>query len=395
MAIHSTEMLDSQDLLFRLTPSTSDMDIEHSGPQELNATVHNELVASVPAAASIRLEIRSEKDSTIYSDARRFQAFAPVLSMSLSSERFHDPDGGAIDIATGEYRFLRNPTYTQSPLYTTTPKRDLEIFSMLIFLKAILEDGVESPKNFLDELKQAEEIARLQEDKYLKARLLYLLAGIWAVSHLTGDSRQLIKDAGLEDLFGTIAGSTRASKAEKPSEVFADRRAIIVSSWLGGDGFRFPVFTPEPFIPANDPGSILHEYRCAPDQKCLLESPWLKVAQGLTACTIKQTSHGFEFVNLLFELPEDCMTLQEQDITACWVLKGKPRQGTKEEKANNTKDGEKEVSLNFPAPTVCHILKQEGRDKISVRSNLLDLGGLVTVFTDVKAKVVLLCAATE
>jgi hypothetical protein len=60
--------LDSQELLFRLMPFASDIDVEDSGRGELNARVHEEPTASLPAGASIRLEIRTEADSAVFTD---------------------------------------------------------------------------------------------------------------------------------------------------------------------------------------------------------------------------------------------------------------------------------------------------------------------------------------
>jgi hypothetical protein len=62
----------------------------------------------------------------------------------------------------------------------------------------------------------------------------------------------------------------------------------------------------------------------------------------------------------------------------CWLLKGESRHDKKYEE------------LILPTPNVCHILNQDEKQRLSVRCNLLDVGGLTAAFTDVRAKIFLL-----
>ncbi len=341
--------------------------------------------------------------------------------MSLSSDRFDDPDGGLIDIADRKYRFRSNSKYKSSPLYRQG--RDVELFAMLIHLKAAIEDGAKLEDDFLTELKRAKEgasaqesehlgtrllhfIARIrgvsysdkktrkraEENGYLKARLLYLFAGLWGVSHKSEHGRKVLRDSGLNDLLCWGPEGTNENRFGELAEVLAAKRALIISSWLRGEGFRFPRFTSQPFLTPGDVGSVIPTIEPALSQKCFLESPWLDVSEGIADCTVKpakrlglrqQTSFGLEFVHLLLELPDDCKNVTEQEITACWLI-------------NCTSRQKKEYDqLILAAPTVCHVLNQDGKDRLSVRSNLLDLGGLVTAFTGVKAKIFLLCPKTK
>ncbi len=374
-AIYEASELDSDDLLFRLTPFASDIDVEHSGQSDLSARIREELLGSVPAAASIRLEIRSEWESYIFGRARRFQAFAPVLSMSLSSDGFRDPEGGTLDIARRRYRFSRNELYQHSILYRR--KRDLEIFSMLLFLKAVLEDGASPPENFLGELEKVRSGMEVSEGGYLDARLFYLLAGIWGVSHRTEENSGLLRATGLKLSFREA--NTTDARVFSLAEIVDSKGALIVSSWLGAEHFRFPKFTRAPFLrPSERTESAVQIRQCASDQECFLESSWLDVSQGISDSVTKQTPFGMEFVHLLLGLPHDCEGLSEREITACWLLKGMSRHDDEDEE------------LVLPAPTVCHVLTQNKKEKLSVRCNLLDLGGLVGAFRSVQAKIFLL-----
>jgi hypothetical protein len=373
--------LDSEELLFRLMPFASDIDVEHSGPRELNARVHEELIASLPAGASIRLEIRTEADSAVFTEARRFQAFAPVLSMSLSSDGFRDPEGGALDVARRKYRFRPNDRYKESPLYREG--KDIEIFSMLLYFKALLEDGASPAENFLRELERAKADIKVPQKAYLNSRLFYLLAAIWGVSHPKEEGRELLRAAALDYLFSLSEAVGNQNLPNNLSEILASGRALIISSWLGGKSYRFPMFTVSQFFTPEHAESALRNRQCASNQRCFLESPWFDVSQGVSDCTVKQTSFGMEFVHLLLQLPDDCEGLSEEEITACWLLKGESRHDKKYEE------------LILPTPNVCHILNQDEKQRLSVRCNLLDLGGLTAAFTDVRAKIFLLRPETS
>lgn len=370
-AIYEPNDLNSEDLLFRLTPFLSDIDIEHSGPREINVRVHDELVGSVPGAAAIRLEVRSEEDNVLFEESKEYQAFIPVLSMSLSSDRFHDPDGGVLDIATRNYRYRTNEQYKDSPLYKS--QRDLEIFSMLLYLKALLEDGANPAANFAGEFERVA-ATPVPESGYLNVRMFYLLAGIFGVS-LPKEENQEVLEATIAKLFSLRAGTLMDGLSQ---------RSLIVSSWLGRAVFRFPNVVAGQFLPPQqNPESALLTHNLDPDQECFLESPWLDVSQGISDCAIKQTSFGMEFVHLLLELPDNCKGLTEQDLTACWLLKGLSRHDEKSEE------------LVLPAITACHILKQRKMRNLSVRCNLLDIGGLTSAFNNVTAKIFLLRRKTK
>jgi hypothetical protein len=368
--------LDSPDLLFRLTPFTSDIDIEHSGSPELNSTVHTELISSVSAACAIRLEVRSEQQSKRFLEERTFQASAPVLSMSLSSDGFYDLEGGEIDIANRVYRFRANPNYQSSQLYRSG--QDLEVFSMLLFLKAVLEDGAELPNDFIENLRRALGAANALEGTYLWARLRYLLAGIWGVPHRSSSGREVLSV--LRDLFLQMTKEDWGPKEQNP---LVHDCVMIISAWLGNRAFRFPITSA--LQPTEREMSISETDRLevAEGQRCIAASEWLTLTPGISDCTIKRISHDVEFVHLLLRVDRLGVLPHERYITACWALKGESR--------IIGDDGLEEMPLIFPAPTVCHFFEQGEGKRLSVRSNLLDLGGLFSEFKWVKARAFLLC----
>jgi hypothetical protein len=373
----------SHDLLFRLTPFLSDIDVEHSGPPELNSTIHDELVSSVPAASAIRLEVRSEDESKPFLEAKKFQAFAPILSLSLSSDGFHDPDGGAVDVAELRYRFRANSRYPLSPLYRSG--RDLEVFGMLVFLKAVLEDGARTPDDFVANLELAAKFADAVQSAYLRARLLYLLAGIKGSPYRMRQNPELATSLKVVDRLWQKAQES-LTKRQIRSGTLNPRRLMIVSAWLGNNTFRFPLIESIPRIGVEPTGaSSMDKMEIVSGQRCIAVSKWLKLSPGVSDCTIKRAAHGLEFVHLLLRTDGLGKLPSEEYITACWVFKGQPRTTTAK------RDKRREHRLIFPAPTVCHVFRQGTKQMLSVRSNLLDLGSLFVELKSVTVKVFILC----
>jgi pimeloyl-ACP methyl ester carboxylesterase len=383
-AVFDSDALNSEDLLFSLTPFLSDIDVEHSGPPSLNARVRDELINSVPGVASIRIGVCSEIESSDLQNAIGFKAIVPVLSMSLASDGFRDSYGGVNDITNRQYRFDSNRSIegrvsaewtkgSASRLHET--QEDFKVVPFLLFVKAVIEDRAGWQSGFEVEFKRALYNLPIFENGYLRSRLFELLVGAWAAQPSGDEQHPLLSLIPREVVQQFDFLKVGENIHRSFSNTLTSGNALIVSLPIASKRSRFPSVC-ETFSPNQTEESGLSGHPLDSHEECLLQSDWLDLSQG-----DGMTSVSMEFVHLLLQLPNTYDDLTEQEITACWLLKRE----TIEEKKND----EEEIVL--PAPTVCHLPRDGKEKKLSIRSNLFNLQGLfVGLYKNVRAKILLL-----
>lgn len=171
--------------LFDVAPFASDIDLTHTGEPSDSELISELISEHVPWAEAMRWEIRDEESCAEIDEAADYNSVIPAAQISLSSNpniAWIDPLNGRKDIRERRFRFIRNPKYGDSPLYKNG--RDLEFFSVLLFLRILTEAG-ESARPTAEADKQASEvvtaidvsstIAAMRSHPYLTYRVANLL----------------------------------------------------------------------------------------------------------------------------------------------------------------------------------------------------------------------------
>src|SRR5258708_1178710 len=91
-------------------------------------------------ADCFRWEIRSQSDQKIIQDSAPSGPAIPARQLSLTANGIKDPYGGLLDIRARSFRFFRNLSYRQSPLFLGG--RHLEVFAALLYLQTLFEAGL-------------------------------------------------------------------------------------------------------------------------------------------------------------------------------------------------------------------------------------------------------------
>jgi hypothetical protein len=239
--------------LFDLAPFASDIDLIHDGPDALTGPIQDSVYEQVPNAECFRWELRSAMSRSAFEMALRLNNFIPALLMRLATlpgSGIWDPWDGWSDIKTGFYRYIRNGFYKDSPLYKAG--RDLELFSALLYLQVILEADL-SPyrlKNqpgmgdvravIADAANDRAGIIALQENAYLRGRLLYVFKNLVTAARSAKALGTVLSEAGFSTLqtaldqdVGMLATALKSVYSSLP-------RTVVTSGRLGGDLFRLP-----------------------------------------------------------------------------------------------------------------------------------------------------------
>jgi hypothetical protein len=256
--------------LFDLISGISDIDLVHSGPPSLTARLHEEILLKIPYAECFRWELRSNQEYSIYARALPYSSIIPVNLLTLSTSSttgIDDPWQGANDILDGRFRYIRNGFFGRSPLFTA--KRDLELFSALMYLRAIVEsvtiggepfttypkEGQLFSEDFLDSqpgFKDAqavindastgvETVTLLQQRAYLRARLLYLAKSLAAAPSASGQLAMVLQKSGLLTFVTGLAEhslQTLGNRLTSTLTAHSQGQTIVSSAWLQGDRFR-------------------------------------------------------------------------------------------------------------------------------------------------------------
>jgi hypothetical protein len=330
--------------------------------------------------------------------------------MSLStdpSQGFRDPWDGEQDIRGPSFRYVRNGFYEESPLYKAG--RDLEIFSVLLYFRVLLEANIASTAGraqpgwpdalrVVEAARNEDTIIALQESAYLRARLRYLLKGLTTAAHSSTEIDNLASTSDLRstltyiDSYLTMRSSTTSSAMEPLGTFLSwgstplDRKALVISARVGGDLFRLPhrtelwdiqpeadekllsalrtsdLIAPETLevtghVPpgGTSPGRTLGE-----GQSILLASPLLPVRRGQSASS-RTGSSVDEFIH--FAIPLDGPSAdqirgrKDEDLTAVVAL---------------TAEADQRYTSFFCLPAVCG-LRAWGSAPQQLRGQLLTI----------------------
>jgi pimeloyl-ACP methyl ester carboxylesterase len=305
-----------------LASFSSDIDVIHSGKTEDTVAITSALIASIPFGESIRWQVKSSKENSVFEASLPFNGVIPVNLMSLSTfgtwgvkDEWH----GTNDIETGKYRYLRNGFYSDSPLFKMG--RDVELFSALLYFKALVEDISFKSRNELDAqpgLSEAKTVVHascssnallmsLQESSYLRARLLYLLKDLRSRELVRSQWKEDVPLFGLDRLVEYLKDDAMFGLGGQVSRLFEDGGSIVISARLGGDQYRLPHTTEgwriggssspnfktkvatTPETSATAPSVVLSD-----DQFLLAESPSIPITSGKsTSSQIGDTIHEF------------------------------------------------------------------------------------------------------
>ncbi|MEO6527943.1 MAG: hypothetical protein ABIP93_15090 [Gemmatimonadaceae bacterium] len=358
--------------LFELTPFMADINLTHSGAAEQSAAIMGAINREVPMAQCFRWELRSETEDTEFRLARAYNAIVPLLHVSIStSAGIDDPLGARADLLTRNYRFVRNPAYTESPLYRAN--RDLEVFGALLYLRSVLEvDGAELPTQpSLDAVRATFEAARswdtrgrLQESVHLRRRLHHLLKALGTATH-SPNARALVEQSGLIEFVefadadlgpDSPAGApeisssfTNAPIARNSDDLLVRRArfsadlgvnehsAITASQHLRGDLFRLPSRIPF-FVPVaagaatESAGGIMatlsKDERLAEGIEPVRVSSWLRVAPGRARSIQSDGESANEMIHFaLVDSPngETGATVNDEDLSVLIVVRSGAR----------------------------------------------------------------------
>ena len=199
--------------LFELTPFATRIELVHSGGSELDDAVTRAIMRELTMPECFTWRIRSAKADA---RARRVSSYGPMIPTNgirlSTSGGFEDPMGARRDIASGVYRYVRNPLYHESPSYRAN--RDLEVFGAIAFLRIAAEAEVDletgnpvlvAIQETFREAMNWDTLARLQESAALRARLHRALREL-CVAACTRASRRMIDESELRRFLGFIDG---------------------------------------------------------------------------------------------------------------------------------------------------------------------------------------------
>lgn len=293
--------------LFDLVPFASDIDLIHDGKEALTAQIQDSVYRHIPNAECFRWELRSAASRTVFETAVRLNNFIPATLMRLSTlpgSGIWDPWGGWDDIKTGSYRYIRNGFYTGSPLYKAG--RDMELFSALLYLQAILEAElpIDRLKNqpgmgdvravIADAASDRASMIALQESAYLRGRLLYLFKNLVAAARSATALDVALKESGFTSLQSVLDQNVGALANAIKSLYPSPPKALVVTGRLGGDLFRLP-HTTDAWVSKDAPqrlGDALEsslqlkgvavDDALGAEQRVLLASPRIQVNEGRT-----------------------------------------------------------------------------------------------------------------
>jgi hypothetical protein len=300
--------------LFALSPLLADIDLVHSGPRSLTPALFRQIHLDVPSADCFRWELRSSEDNALYERAILHNAVVPANLLTLSSGGgIEDKWGARRDLESRTVSYRRNPHYFLSPLFRSG--RDLEVFSVILHLRALLElsAAVNLPASEMlneDDVGEVHDVCvasqtsvtlgHLQESASLRARLRYLLKGLQAATTHTSQLRVLLQKTGVQAFLTWLDAQFRFYPDGEPEltasfsqEVSTPvNAATLVSGRLNGDLFRLPSRT-GPWVDSEAGTPLLREFfnnshiapttepdRLDDGQELLLTSPQLSLTAG-------------------------------------------------------------------------------------------------------------------
>jgi hypothetical protein len=240
--------------LFGLTPFTADVDLTHSGHPDLTQRLLDAILDEGQASECFRWELRADSAPPTISAVSATNVI-PARSIQISQsphDGIIDLAGGVRDINEGRFRYIRNPLFKQSPLYLQ--RRDLELFSALLYLQTLAEAGVSDPRQqpgwqmarqvFAEAQTDFDLPLLLQEHTYLRSRLRHLLQALSSVFFGREDYEGIAQDVGLLALVAGLHLSSNNTALDKSVLAFLslDRPdaagSLFTSERVGGDTHR-------------------------------------------------------------------------------------------------------------------------------------------------------------
>lgn len=362
--------------LFGLTPFLSDIDLVHTGGSDLTIHIVRFLQADLPFAECFRWELRAVADNAVFRQALFSNGIIPANLMSLSTnagEGIADPWDGWHDIAQGAYRYIRNGFYPQSPLYQAG--RDLEFFSVLLYLRVLLEAGIAASQwetqpgwhdavAVIHDAQRDASVAALQESAYLRVRLRYLLKGLVVAARTQAEWNALLDLSGLRVLLQYLDDycATRGGEPTGETQGFLDQtrltatRVLVSSGRIGGDLYRLPHHT-EAWATGStaqmtlntllrhqaiEPVSQAKRRSLGEGQKVLLASPPLPLRPGVASSSRLNQTIVDEFIHFAVPISGPATLLrnyQGRDLAAVLTL--------------TTRQGSRSYTTFFPLTAVC------------------------------------------
>jgi hypothetical protein len=231
---------------------SSDIDVVHSGSVEQTAAVSDALVEAIPFGECIRWQIKSAEEFQIFEAAMPFNGIVPANLLSIATSPdwgIKDEWQGQFDIQQRKYRYIRNGYYKRSPLLKAG--RDLELFSALLYFKALVDDQISS--NELPNqpgIKDAKTVVHsacssptmltaLEESSYLRARLLYLMKDIRVAVLSSFEWRKQMTEFGIDRLVEYLKADAMFNLGDQLEELVSKNQTVTISARLGGDRYRF------------------------------------------------------------------------------------------------------------------------------------------------------------
>jgi len=331
-----------------LVPFLSDLDLAHDGTPAQTAELLAAILTEIPFADAMRIQLRDRELDKHYRIAAAFSGIVPALTLRLGIDGgIEDGWGGIRDIASGEFRYIRNGFYRDSPLYRSG--RDLEVFSALLYLRTLAscelstapQPGFDDALEVLRDGVRADEVlSRIAKNPALGARLVYLLSGLraampsWdefgaAFDELRSFLQYCSQHPALREAIDAIAAPLSQPGA-----------SLTVSAHLGSLLFRLPASGDELWSVDEADGysalsSAVDDFRSAAGTNAIngsqmtldegltivAASPWMKVRPGSSSSSLQPGVGHHEFVHSLVLLdPADTSDETKSDDFA--VLAG-------------------------------------------------------------------------
>lgn len=223
--------------LIDLCPFSSDIDLEHDGPDELNARLLEAIDLVVPAAGWCRWSLVGRKAAAELQARRRTSLRVPLRTFVFETARpVAVPDDAIADLQSRRVRLRPNPAFRRSRAHIAG--QDLELFAGLLALNAAADlQEVGGEPAVLDEAQlrllaqrfvSNSDMRRMRRHPRLQRRFRYLA------------TPALVRGAVSEGPAAALVGLGTTGLTE-PLAALEDGRAVMLSAAIGDNSFRAPL----------------------------------------------------------------------------------------------------------------------------------------------------------
>jgi pimeloyl-ACP methyl ester carboxylesterase len=367
---------------------SSDVDVVHSGKSSQTPEISDALIEAIPFGESIRWQIKSAEEFSIFDAATPLNGIVPANLMSLNTREtwgIKDEWHGQQDIRQRLYRYIRNGFYKKSPLFQAG--RDLEIFSALLYFKILVDEmifakelenqpGLDDAKTVLHSAcSSSSMLAALQESAYLRARLLYLMKDIRALA-LDGFNWKIQMTAfGIDRLVEYLSKDEMFGLGKQLAELVGNDQPVTISARLGGDQYRLKGST-EAWQVGEEAANQFEVSaaklsrdiavpvlpKLGDGQKVIFSSPPLRINQGKSESSrVGRTIH--EFLHFTIPLEGDAARqLAQSPDSAFAVLLGM---------TSSSEEYKRGTPVLLSVPSVCSVVANGQNGMLYVRINAL------------------------